>query len=79
MRPAIGQHDIEVKAKAIIRLLAEGEKVKVSVFFKGREITHSELGFSLLTGIGIMLSQVAKLERAPVLSGRSISMILAPR
>ena len=77
-RPAIGQHDLEAKYRTIQKLLATGAKVKVSVLFRGRSITHPELGVSLLRRVAEGLQGEAKLEKAPSMEGRMLSIILAP-
>ena len=78
MRPRIGDHDIEAKTRRVKTLLREGAKVKVSVFFRGREITHPELAVRLLRRVAESVASEAKLERAPQMEARSLSIILAP-
>jgi len=78
MRPRIGDHDIEAKTRRVRDLLGEGSKVKVSVFFRGREITHPELAVGLLRRVAEAVASEAKLERAPQMEARSLSIILAP-
>ena len=77
-RPKIGQHDIESKERLVHKLLDEGSKVKVSVMFRGREIDHPELAVKLLRQVHDVLKEDAKLEQAPNLEGRFMSIILAP-
>ncbi len=77
-KPKIGQHDIEVKRRVVEGLLAGGDKVKVSVMFRGREITHPEIGRELLLGISSKLKDVAIVERQPSMEGRFMNMYLAP-
>ena len=77
-RPKIGQHDIDFKARLVKRLLGEGNKVKVSVMFRGREIAHPELAVNLLRRVHDGLKEESKLEQAPNLEGRFMSIILAP-
>ena len=77
-RPGIGQHDLDAKCRTIQKLLAAGAKVKVSVLFRGRSITHPELGVVLLRKMAERLQGEAKLERAPAMEGRTLSIILAP-
>ncbi len=77
-RPAIGQHDLDAKYRTIQKLLDTGAKVKVSVLFRGRSITHPELGVSLLRKVAEGLQEEAKLERAPTMEGRMMSIILTP-
>jgi len=78
MRPRIDQHDIAYKSKRIREFLEEGHKVKLSVLFRGREITHPELAIGLLRRVAESLAQSAKLEKPPALEGRMMTMILAP-
>jgi len=77
-RPKIGIHDIRAKERLVHRLLNEGSKVKVSVMFRGREIDHPELAVNLLKQVNDELKEEAKLEQAPKLEGRFMSIILAP-
>ena len=77
-RPKIGIHDIRAKERLVHRLLSEGSKVKVSVMFRGREIDHPELAVNLLKQVNDELKDEAKLEQAPKLEGRFMSIILAP-
>ena len=77
-KPKIGQHDIDVKRRVVEGLLAGGDKVKVSVMFRGREITHPEIGRELLLGISSRLKDVAIVERQPSMEGRFMNMYLAP-
>ena len=77
-RPAIGQHDLDSKTRIIQKLLGTGAKVKVSVLFRGRSITHPELGVGLLRKVAEGLQEEAKLEKAPSMEGRMLSIILAP-
>ncbi len=77
-RPAIGQHDLDAKYRTIQKLLDTGAKVKVTVQFRGRSITHPELGVNLLRRVAEGLQDEAKLERAPTMEGRMMSIILTP-
>jgi translation initiation factor IF-3 len=77
-RPRIGDHDIDAKGRQVRKLLSEGSKVKVSVMFRGREITHPELGAVLLRKIAESLKEESKLEKAPSMEGRFLSIVLAP-
>ncbi len=78
LRPKIGNHDFEAKSRSARKLLAGGDKVKVMVRFRGREITHPELGWKLLKRMSETLSEVAYLERQPVLQGKAMNIILSP-
>lgn len=77
-KPKIGQHDIDFKMKVVEKLLGEGDKVKVSVMFRGREITHPEIGRALLMGVQEKLKDIAVVERQPIMEGRFMNMYLAP-
>ncbi len=78
LRPKIGDHDFEAKARIARKLLANGDKVKVTIMFRGREITHPELGRKLLQRMIESLQDVASLERQAVTEGRRMDIILAP-
>jgi translation initiation factor IF-3 len=78
LRPKIGNHDFEAKARTAKKLLADGDKVKVTLMFRGREATHPELGWKVLQRMVESLSDIASLERQPVMEGRRINIILAP-
>ena len=78
LRVRIGEHDMQSKVRRISHLLGEGSKVKISVFFRGREIAHPELAVNLLRRVAEALSSEAKLERAPVMEGRALNVILSP-
>ena len=78
MRPKIGNHDFEAKARTAKKLLTEGDKVKVTMRFRGREITHPELGRNLLRRMAESLSEVASIERQPQFEGRQMNIILIP-
>ena len=77
-RTRIGDHDREAKQRLVRKLLEEGAKVKVSVLFRGREITHPELGMNLLRKVAEGFKGEAKLEKAPGMEGRMMSIILSP-
>jgi len=79
MRPNIDTHDYDVKMKAIARFLEEGDKVKVTLRFRGREMAHQELGMRLLERVKEQISESAKIEMEPRLEGRQMMMVLAPR
>ena len=78
MRPRIGEHDIEFKSKMVRQFLEEGHKVKMTVQFRGREITHPEFAMALMRRVAESLAEQAKLEKAPSMEGRSMTMVLAP-
>ena len=78
MKPKIDDHDIEFKTRLVKKLLDEGDKVKVTVTFRGREITHPEIGWGLLQKVSKALEETAAVERAPAMDGRRMTIILAP-
>ncbi len=79
MRPNIDDHDYEVKAKAMRRFFEAGDKVKVTLRFRGREMAHQHLGMDLLNKVRDEFEPMAKVEAAPKLEGRQMVMVLAPR
>jgi translation initiation factor IF-3 len=79
MRPGIDDHDYDVKMRAIRRFFEEGDKVKVTLRFRGREMAHQELGTALLNRVKTDTSKIAKVESEPRFEGRQMVMILAPR
>ena len=79
MRPKIDTHDYEVKAKMAERLLLDGGKVKVTIMFRGREITYTSYGKRLLDRIAVDLANTALVERDAKLEGKNMFLILAPR
>ena len=72
-------HDVEHKVKNIRKFIGEGQRVKVSVFFRGREITHPELGRQMLKGVVVLVQDVAKVDIEPRLEGRNMAMLLTPK
>ena len=78
MRPRTEEHDLEVKSRLAKKFLVEGQKVKLSVYFRRREKTHPQLGLTLLRRVAETLKEDAKLEKAPTMEGRAMTMILAP-
>jgi len=72
-------HDLDYKIKNIRRFIERGQRVKVSVFFRGREITHTDLGRQMLNGVAGQILDIAKLEIAPKLEGRSMAILLTPK
>ena len=77
-RPNIGQNDFDVKVRSINKFLSEGDKVKVSVWFRGREIVHNDIGKTLLNKVIEVVSSNAKIELEPKMEGRQIVMIMSP-
>ena len=78
LRPKIDNHDFDAKVRLVGKLLGEGDKVKVVVIFRGREITHPEIGYRLLQRTLETLKEVASAENQPSLEGRGMSMVLSP-
>ena len=78
MRPKIGNHDFEAKARVARKLLTNGAKVKTTIMFRGREITHPELGWKLLQRMSESLTDVASLDRPPLMFGKQMNIILTP-
>jgi len=79
LRPGIDKHDYDVKMKAVQRFFEEGDKVKVTLRFRGREMAHQDLGLKLLERVKAETAEIAKVESEPMLEGRQMIMILAPR
>lgn len=79
MRPNIDDHDYEVKAKAMRRFFEEGDKVKITLKFKGREAAHQERGIELLKRVEADFETIAKVEQSPTFEGKQVLMVLAPR
>jgi translation initiation factor IF-3 len=79
MRPGIDDHDYDVKKRAMIRFLEEGDKVKITLRFRGREMVHSELGARVLERVRTDLAEVAKVEMSPRMEGRQMTMVVAPK
>lgn len=79
MRPNIDEHDYETKMKSVFRFFDEGDKVKVTLRFRGREMAHQELGMRLLNRVREETAEVSKVEAEPKLEGRQMMMVLAPR
>jgi translation initiation factor IF-3 len=79
MRPAIDIHDYETKMKAIQRFFDDGDKVKLTLRFRGREMAHPELGFKLMNRVRDDTATIAKVESDARLEGRQMVMVLAPR
>lgn len=77
-RPKIGVGDFDTKTRKIGEFLAEGHKVKVTIMFRGREVYHPELGMKLLDQVAQVVAPIAKVEAAPKLDGRNMTMVLAP-
>lgn len=79
LRPGIEEHDFNVKFKNAVRFLEDGDKVKVTIMFRGRELSHPELGEVLLNKMAAQLKEMAVVERLPKLEGKNMIMIVAPK
>ena len=79
LRPGIDDHDYEVKMRAVHRFLEEGDKVKVTLRFRGRQLAHQDLGYRLLVNVKAETAAVAKVEAEPLMEGRQMVMVLAPK
>ncbi|HYE01347.1 MAG TPA: translation initiation factor IF-3 [Alphaproteobacteria bacterium] len=79
LRPNIDDNDYEVKMKAAHRFLEEGDKVKVTMRFRGREMAHQDIGMGVLIRVRDQLEELAKVEQMPKLEGRQMIMVLAPK
>jgi translation initiation factor IF-3 len=79
MRPSIDDHDYDVKMRSIKRFFDEGDKVKVTLRFRGREMAHQQLGWDVLQRVKADVEPIAKVEAEPRMEGRQMVMVLAPR
>ena len=79
MRPNIDHHDYDVKMRAMNKFLGEGDKVKVTLRFRGREMAHQELGLKVLERVRDDLGSVSKVEQFPKMEGRQMTMVVAPK
>ena len=79
LRPNIDTHDYEVKMRNARRFIDDGDKVKVTLRFRGREMAHQELGAQVLERVLDELNEIAKVEQMPKFEGRQLTMVMAPR
>lgn len=79
MRPNIDDHDYDVKMRAIHKFIGEGDKVKVTLRFRGRELSHQQLGMNLLKRVQEDAAELAKVEAYPRMEGRQMLMVLSPK
>jgi translation initiation factor IF-3 len=79
LRPGIDDHDFAIKMRSVVRFLEEGDKVKVTLRFRGREMVHQELGVKVLDRVKEEMDARAKVEQFPRLEGRQMVMVLAPK
>ena len=78
MRPNIDQHDYEVKMRSVNRFLDAGDKVKLTLRFRGREMAHQELGLKVLYRVRDEVAEISKVEQHPKMEGRQMTMVIAP-
>lgn len=78
-RPATGEGDYQVKLRKLVEFITEGDKAKVTLMFRGREMAHQELGIKLLRRVEADLAEIAKVEQFPRLEGRFMTMMLGPK
>lgn len=79
LRPNIDQHDYDVKMRSVEKFLGEGDKVKVTMRFRGREMAHQNIGLELLNKVRDQFEEISKVESTPRSEGRQMVMVLAPR
>jgi translation initiation factor IF-3 len=79
LRPGIDDHDYDVKMRAMVKFIEEGDKVKVTMRFRGRELAHQDLGMNVLMRVRDDLEESAKVEQMPRMEGRQMTMVLSPR
>jgi translation initiation factor IF-3 len=79
LRPGIDDHDYDVKMRAMRGFLDEGDKVKVTMRFRGRELAHQELGMKVLDRVRDQLAELAKVEQWPKMEGRQMTMVISPK
>ena len=79
MSPSIGENDLQTKLKAALKFLADGDRVKVSIRFRGREMAHTNIGEQILRDFADKCSELANLDKQPKLEGRNMSMCLSPK
>ena len=79
MRPNIDDHDYDVKMRNVVKFLNEGDKVKLTMRFRGREMAHQELGLAVLNRVREQIDEIAKVEAHPKMEGRQMIMVVAPR
>jgi len=79
LRPGIDDHDYDVKMRSMLKFIEEGDKVKVTMRFRGRELAHQELGMNVLMRVKDDLDKVAKMEQMPRMEGRQMTMVMSPK
>ena len=78
-RPSIDDHDYDVKMRSMLKFIGEGDKVKVTMRFRGRELAHQELGMDVLMRVKGDLDTIAKVEQFPRMEGRQMTMVVSPK
>lgn len=79
LRPGIDDHDYDVKMRSMVKFIDEGDKVKVTMRFRGRELAHQEIGMTVLMRVRDDLDKVAKIEQHPRMEGRQMVMVMSPK
>jgi translation initiation factor IF-3 len=79
LRPGIDDHDYDVKMRSMQKFIDEGDKVKVTMRFRGRELAHQEIGMNVLMRVRDDLDKVAKIEQHPRMEGRQMTMVMSPK
>jgi len=79
MRPNIDDHDYDVKMRAMARFIGDGDKVKVTLRFRGRELSHQQIGMQLLQRVQTDVAEIAKIEAYPRMEGRQMLMVISPK
>ena len=79
LRPSIDDHDYDVKMRSMVKFIEEGDKVKVTMRFRGRELAHQELGMDVLVRVKDDLDEIAKVEQMPRMEGRQMTMVMSPK
>ena len=79
LRPGIDDHDYDVKMRSMLKFIEEGDKVKVTMRFRGRELAHQELGMNVLMRVRDDLEEIAKVEQFPRMEGRQMTMVVSPK
>ena len=79
LRPSIDDHDYQVKMRSMNKFIEEGDKVKVTMRFRGRELAHQELGMNVLMRVKEDLDEIAKVEQFPRMEGRQMTMVVSPK
>ena len=79
LRPVIDKHDLEIKMRNVMSFLAEGDKVRITLRFRGREMDHTDLGMKIINQVQAALAEHAKIEQYPRIDGKQISMMVGPK